>query len=159
MSKYIRKGVWGKPRSTRCAKCQKDKPRTSEHWSPDKRSPDGLCSGWCRRCITEASKMRNKEIRAEAMLHYSNGSPACTCCGEFRYEFLTLDHIHGGGNQHRLEVSGSKKGGTEFYRWLKTNGYPGGFQVLCFNCNMGKAMHGKCPYQGQHSLRDLRKVS
>ena len=153
MSRYVRKGVWGKPRNTRCARCQKDLPRIREHWGPDRRSPDGLSCGWCRRCITTSTKERNRELRANALIHYSNGSPSCACCGEFRYEFLTLDHVHGGGNQHRREVTGSTKGGSSFYKWLKVNGYPDGFQVLCFNCNMAKAMNGKCSYHRAHNPR------
>lgn len=140
------------PSTKRCASCKKDKPYTREFWGPDKRSSSGLSDGWCRRCITEYSKIRNREERLNALIAYGNGTPDCACCGDGRYEFLTLDHINGGGNQHRLAVTGSKKGGAGVFRWLRLNNYPPGFQVLCYNCNMGRAANGgKCPYATEHA--------
>lgn len=128
------------------------KPYTREFWGPDKTKASGLADGWCRKCIGLYSKMRNREERTNALLAYSGGTPQCNCCGEFRLEFLTLDHINGGGNQHRLEVTGSKKGGHKFFVWLRNNNYPPGFQVLCYNCNMGRAANGgKCPYANEHA--------
>jgi hypothetical protein len=66
----------------------------------------------------------------------------CVCCGETRKEYLSIDHINGDGNKHRKEMGFS---GHQFYRWLKKNNYPKGFQVLCFNCNMGKRNFSVCP--------------
>jgi len=34
----------------------------------------------------------------------------------------------------------------KMYRWLKKQGYPKGYQVLCFNCNFASAW-GVCPHQ------------
>jgi hypothetical protein len=31
--------------------------------------------------------------------------------------------------------------------WLVKNKFPGGFQVLCHNCNYAKARSGRCPHQ------------
>src|SRR5258706_14541763 len=36
----------------------------------------------------------------------------CECCGETRREFLTIDHIHGGGQRHRKTLT------DYFFRWL-----------------------------------------
>jgi hypothetical protein len=36
--------------------------------------------------------------------------------------------------------------GLQFYCWLRQNNYPKGFQVLCFNCNLGKGSYSVCPY-------------
>ena len=160
MSKYVRTGVWGRAPGTLCAHCKKNKPRTKDHWGPDKASSDGLSRGWCRRCITAYSKARGKEARLNAIIHYSCGSPHCACCGDDRFEFLCLDHIDGGGNAHRLAVTGSKRGSIAL--WLEKNGYPDGFQVLCHNCNMAKHIHGTCPYATSHvwpRTSRLRKVS
>lgn len=78
--------------------------------------------------------------------------PGCMCCGEDREPFLVIDHVDGGGNAHRQVVVGGKNGaraggGPYFYRWLRLNGYPSGFQVLCANCNMAKDRPGGCPHQ------------
>lgn len=36
---------------------------------------------------------------------------------------------------------------NNMYRWLMKNKYPSGFQVLCWNCNMGKQINGGvCPH-------------
>ena len=68
----------------------------------------------------------------------------CICCGEKRIEFLCIDHINGGGNQHRKEIGSS---GTPMYKWLVKNKYPKGFRVLCHNCNMSIGAYGYCPHQ------------
>lgn len=68
----------------------------------------------------------------------------CACCGEDRYEFMAIDHIHGNGNQHRkINKTGS---GLQFYRWLKREKYPEGFRVLCHNCNQSFGLYGYCPH-------------
>jgi hypothetical protein len=66
------------------------------------------------------------------------------CCGESTYEFLGIDHIEGGGTQHRKELTAA---GTTLYLWLRKEGYPEGFQVLCHNCNLAKGFYGLCPHQ------------
>ena len=57
----------------------------------------------------------------------------CSVCGETRGEFLTIDHINGGGFQHRKEMYAK---GTEIYSVLKSSGFPKDkYRLLCFNCN------------------------
>ena len=69
----------------------------------------------------------------------------CKCCGEKNIGFLSIDHIHGGGGKHRRELGLI---GYQFYRWLVYNKYPSGYQVLCLNCNMGRAFNnGICPHK------------
>lgn len=83
------------------------------------------------------------QLRNDVFNHYGDGT--CACCGEVNQGFLTIDHINGGGNIHRKSIGNS--GGKDFYRWLRMNNYPEGFQVLCFNCNLGKYRMGVCPHQ------------
>lgn len=71
----------------------------------------------------------------------------CACCGESLPEFLTVDHIDGGGNQHRRSLSRSSDSGYRIYGWLERNNYPEGFQILCWNCNLAKGIYGQCPHQ------------
>ena len=67
----------------------------------------------------------------------------CSCCGEETIEFLSIDHIHNDGAQHRKEISS----GSNIYAWLKKNCYPKGrFQLLCHNCNLAKGFYGACPH-------------
>ena len=74
----------------------------------------------------------------------------CVCCGEQNIYFLTIDHTYNDGNEHRKEVPAAV-----LYRWLEKNGYPKDrFQILCWNCNMGKRLNnGVCPHKGIHHAR------
>lgn len=84
-------------------------------------------------------KIRNTELRLSALLAYGN---RCACCGESKLEFLSLDHVNGNGTQHRRSIPG-----RSLPLWLRRNGYPAGFQVLCHNCNFSKGIYGVCPHK------------
>lgn len=99
----------------------------------------------CQRC-KEFSKTKGKIRRDTQRLivlnHYSNGAVECACCGASEKLFLTIDHIHGGGNQHYRA--------DDLVRWLIKNDFPDGYQILCYNCNYGRwANSGICPHK-QH---------
>lgn len=83
-----------------------------------------------------------KMIRKNIITHYGG---KCACCGEIRMEFLALDHINGGGVQHRKSLG--IKGGTKFYEWIWKNNFPDGFRILCHNCNVSLGIYGYCPHQ------------
>ena len=84
----------------------------------------------------------NRKVRDEVISHYGG---KCCCCGENNILFLTIDHKNGGGTKHRIEINRS---GLKFYYWLRQKNYPEGFQVLCFNCNCGRARNkGMCPHK------------
>lgn len=87
----------------------------------------------------------NKKIRVIVLKFYNNGTSSCNCCGETEIKFLSIDHVHGGGNEHRRSIGNSGKGGN-IYHWLYRNKFPDGFQVLCHNCNMAKGFYGRCPH-------------
>lgn len=91
----------------------------------------------------KGQEYRNK-LRLEVLKYYSGENPICECCNENHMEFLTIDHINGGGNKHRKSIA-KNLSGWQFYLWLKRNNYPKGFQVLCMNCNFAKG-HGGCPH-------------
>ena len=90
------------------------------------------------------AKRSNLRLRIQVLNAYSNNSPSCVCCGESEIKFLAIDHINGEGNEQRKQIG---RRGTSFYRWLKDNNYPKGFQLLCHNCNMAKGFYGECPHQ------------
>lgn len=84
------------------------------------------------------------------------GGYRCACCGETNRDFLTIDHANGGGGEHRRVVPAAA-----MMAWLKRNGFPPGFQILCFNCNCGRGkrnMRGVCPHQAE-TERLLEAVS
>lgn len=91
------------------------------------------------------------KARLEVLTHYSGGvKPFCKCCGEDEILFLQIDHINGDGADHRRKLKeeiGYYPGGNGLPYWLKKNGYPEGFQILCANCNLGKRTGLDCPHK------------
>lgn len=75
---------------------------------------------------------------------FSRYGGQCSCCGESKTEFLQIDHINNDGADHRRKIG---KGSAVLFRWLRAHGYPSGFQILCANCNMAKAIYGVCPHK------------
>jgi len=103
---------------------------------------DSRSRWYCRKCLTrDSSTRRSREMRAAVIRAYGGESPACVCCSETHAAFLTLDHVNNGGRAHRLE-----KGNQGVHYELRKGGYPPGFQILCFNCNMAKGYYGSCPH-------------
>ena len=86
-------------------------------------------------------RKRRKKQRKIVLEHYSNGKMECACCGETTIEFLSIDHINGGGTQHLKEIVG------QLTSWLIKNKFPSGFQILCHNCNQAKGFYGQCPHK------------
>lgn len=84
---------------------------------------------------------RSRDLRLKALQAYGGTPPKCACCGEKEIKFLSIDHINGGGNYERKKLS------RWVNQWLKTNNYPKGYQVLCFNCNLAKGFYKKCPHK------------
>lgn len=89
-------------------------------------------------------KARRDENRKLVLEYYSNKQLKCACsgCSENQIEFLTIDHINGGGRKHR-ETTGK---GSGLYRWLVKNNFPAGYRVLCTNCNSCIGAFGYCPH-------------
>lgn len=100
---------------------------------------------YCSKCRVQNSielKRRHTELKLKAFEMY--GGVFCKCCGIDNPVFLTIDHINNDGNIHRRQ---DKQANNNMYRWLAKNNYPEGFQVLCWNCNMGKQINGGvCPH-------------
>ena len=136
-----------------CPKCHQMLPLILEYWKRG-RSSAGF-RAYCRPCdaTQEARYRRQSSHQPEswtiklATLRAYGGS--CRCCGESEPVFLTFDHIEGGGNQHRRETPLVK---ANMAKWLQQQGYPDGFQILCFNCHKAKDtgprhLQGRCPHE------------
>lgn len=87
-------------------------------------------------------KIRRQKVKLEVLTHYSNGEPTCNCCHETALAFLTLDHINNDGHEERKLLNG-----THMYAYVKRNGFPPRYQVLCWNCNIAKYTSGICPHK------------
>jgi len=100
----------------------------------------------------EIQKRTRGKVKLEVFKHYSDGKLECACCREKEFKFLTLDHINGIQNSpDRDHTYKGQKGRTYgshgTYTWLRKNGFPKGYQVLCFNCNCSKGIYGICPHK------------
>lgn len=132
--------------------CGRELPATTEHFSPNKDGRLGLYAQ-CKDCRNaklrgyrlthpnQSGKEYHRKNKLEVITKYGG---KCSCCGEGRIEFLTIDHVNNDGAKHRAEIG---KGSDQTYRWLIHNGFPDGFQVLCYNCNIAKSVYGACPHQ------------
>jgi hypothetical protein len=83
----------------------------------------------------------HRRLRQQVLAGYGN---RCACCGETNSGFLSLDHVNGGGRKHRQEL------GSAPMVWLAAikAGFPAEYQVLCYNCNLGRQFNGgKCPHE------------
>ena len=82
-----------------------------------------------------------KAVKTTVLSHYGKaGIPACcwTGCNVIDLDMLSLDHVENNGNSER-ERTGIL-GGYPLYLKLKKEGFPEGFQTLCFNHQMKKAI-------------------
>ncbi len=125
----------------RCPKCKEMVP--ADQMTYRKRGTWKPALYPCKRC--QRAKW-NRRKRAEKTALIANYGGACVCCGESRMEFMSIDHINGGGKKHRLETGGGCSG--HFYRWLRRQGYPkDGYRLLCHNCNQARGAYGYCPHE------------
>lgn len=99
------------------------------------RNREKLRARWQQNYHKNLDRMRKKardealKLRMEVFSHYSQRDIKCALCGESDIDVLCLDHIE-------PALKSSKASTTRLYRQLKHEGYPPGYRVLCFNCNM-----------------------
>lgn len=93
---------------------------------------------------SEKRRKNHLELKARVFDHYGS---TCICCGESDKRFLSIDHTNNDGYAHRAKL-GTKVRGSNLYRWIVKHDYPSDLQVMCFNCNMGRAINGGiCPHK------------
>jgi hypothetical protein len=87
------------------------------------------------------SNRRNHERKVEVLTHYGlRGKLRCCAVGCYvqDIDLLTLDHKEDNGVDHRKAIN--SRGGGSTYRWILSNGFPEGFQTLCWNHQAKKAL-------------------
>ncbi len=160
------------PGKIRCKKCHE---RHLKYQNKNKLKLISL--GFCRSCGTKPKlpnkstcqecfdynikkeKLRYQKLREEVIQAYGGH---CICCGEDCSKYLQLDHINNDGKEHRLELSGCRKGGM--YAWAKRNNFPGTLQLLCANCHQAKTGHGGCtiwdhpPFINKYTIQELEQL-
>lgn len=97
-----------------------------------------------RASLAERSRRQNAVNKERVYQAY--GGYVCACCGETEPAFLSIDHVNNDGYKQRKK--GIQGSGGRIYRWLISNNFPPGYQVLCMNCQHGKARNnGVCPHK------------
>lgn len=153
-----------------CSKCKKSLPLDRFNNRKRKRSSGEVYITkhyYCRECHNEYHRKFNKVYlgdRPGLMAAYSHRGTVklrelifshygkeCSACMESDLSVLAIDHINNDGAAHRKKlfgwVVGNKKNarppsGHWLYNWIKQNGFPNTFQVLCMNCNTAKHKNG-----------------
>lgn len=132
--------VKDKSGKTRCRPCFNDMRRSTdpEHQARYAAKKSGT---WAPADPKVQGKARREKHKALVLAAYGD---VCACCGESLPMLLTIDHVNNNGSAHRKEMGNSSR----VYDWLIKSGFPEGFQVLCWNCNIGKHMNGgtHCPH-------------
>ena len=126
--------------------------RNWNHKHPEQRRLIEYHNYWAhtQRHLNNASasgKRLRDRVKRETFEAY--GGVKCACCGISEIIFLTLDHIAENGAAHRKELIGKgikQVHGYKLYLHLRADGFPAGFQVLCYNCNSAKHILGICPH-------------
>ncbi len=112
---------------------------------------------WCKACQAEYQRdhrpgwyeenraKANASARAsvkryrDAVLDLYGGK--CACCKEGKKNFLTLEHVLGGGSAHRR----AKGSPYAFWKSVFEEGLcPDKYSVLCYNCNCSRGFYGYC---------------
>jgi hypothetical protein len=101
-----------------------------------------------REMVRARERERYHELKDQIYAAY--GGYRCSCCGETEPKFLTI-HVNNDGNERRKELRygvGKAGGGIGLYMKIAELGFPSDYQVLCMNCNWGKARNnGVCPHE------------
>lgn len=106
-----------------CQNCRKSTDKLYYTTSPD---------------YNKKQRNRSRMRRSAVIFYYGN---KCVQCDEDDYTKLTIDHINGGGSQHRKQIS------TNIVDYLYNNLIDkDGYQVLCYNCNCSKNVKYKDKY-------------
>jgi hypothetical protein len=146
----------GLPSHKICYTCKREKTIANFYKNKNKLSSS------CKECIKERAKeryssdpekykklqyarnLRDKDSLKQEL--YDAYGHKCTCCGEEEKAFLTIEHLQGVPNSHRLPC-GRRKVGHDLIRQLRKEGWPDTCTILCWNCNMTKNRIGYCPHE------------
>ena len=89
-------------------------------------------------------RQRTKERKIKVINAYGG---KCVCCGENRIEFLSVNHPHNDGAEHRKKI-----GRSCTYPWLIRNDFPPEYELMCMNCNSSIGFYGYCPHKKESNF-------
>jgi hypothetical protein len=121
------------------AQRQRETDREKQRYARESQSPE-----WRAQRNAQA-RLRRFTLRKRVVQKYGG---RCVCCGESNSLLLNIDHVNGDGKYERA----FDKGGniySGFLSRLDREPVSSRYQILCFNCNIGRHMNdGMCPHQG-----------
>ena len=125
----------------KCQRCNQEKDEAEFYRAGPSRKM--RLNSYCKECEREWHRQLKQEHRFKVLCKIAKGHPVCGCCGEARKEFLAIDHVDGGGNEHRRAAKG------HFTDHLLKPDYADDvrLRVLCHNCNMSIGFYGYCPHK------------
>lgn len=101
---------------------------------------------YCNACREYHKSVVNRSVSKFKKAVYDFYGNRCSCCGEAEYRFLSIDHVMNDGYKEK-KLFGRKLSGFHLYSFIVKAGFPDRFQILCYNCNLGKARNGGiCPH-------------
>lgn len=118
----------------------------------------------CKQCCSSVSskwcKDNREQIYKKWLLNKENWltqirkgyGDQCACCGETNPLFLTIDHVNNDGWKDRPRnkngnYSDRLFSGHKYLKIIREN-FPDYLQLLCWNCNCGRARNnGICPHK------------
>ena len=136
--KKTKNGTWysnGRYINSRCKDCAS---KVSCKWTKDN-----------QKIITKKWQIKREELLKQIREAYGN---KCNCCGESNPLFLTIDHVNNDGYKLRPRNKNGNYAPSEFsghyYVRIVRENFPKDLQLLCWNCNCGKARNkGICPHK------------
>jgi hypothetical protein len=100
-----------------------------------------------------------RRLKTAVMVRYGrvdeDGEPLCSMpgCSVSNLDMLTIDHVtEGSGAAHRKKMNHGS--GINLYRWLRRQGYPKGYQTLCFNHHAVKTRAGDIEFVIEEEARE-----
>lgn len=104
---------------------------------------DGVYKHLALDCKTCGNALKLEQHHQKRLETYAVYGGKCICCGEHRWQFLSLDHIENDGASHRRAMNT-----TSLFMWAWRNEFPSTLQLMCINCNVGRSRNGGiCPHQ------------
>ncbi len=88
-----------------------------------------------RKSLNKKARNYRLSLKKKALEHYGM---TCQHCDFAHIGALHIDHVNNDGAEQRRREGNKMFSGAPFYRWLKNNNYPDGYQTLCANCNFIK---------------------
>lgn len=149
-------GFWKHDKGYRheCKDCMRSRMRTWEHAHPEKKREKSRTDYhrvrndpqlWERRLAQSRVNSGGWIDKVKQEVYAAYGGAICACCGETEWLFLTIDHVNNDGHVHQ-----KNERVTNLYTHLRARNFPPGFQVLCMQCNFGKARNGGiCPHKSR----------